>query len=132
MRCRTPRRAPHGLITGPDGAEFLRRHTVQPRRLRCAASLPPAFVHVDVMRHRLNVVAISETALCFAFGKDGADAIVPAQFAGEGIPDKFVSVIERATVFLAPLEDIFVTAAREDARFQVVVIHMKESKAPAV
>ena len=96
------------------------------------ASLAPAFVHIYVMRHRLDVVAMGEAAFGFSFGEHSADVIVPAEFGGEGVPHEPVGVVERASLFLAPLQDFPVTAALEDAGFQVVVGDVEEAEAPAV
>lgn len=95
-------------------------------------SRQPALVHVDVVSDGLDVIAIAESAIGLPFGQNGGEMVIPAELCRVIVPDQFVHVIERARLFLAPVQDFLVAAALEYARLQVIVIHMQKLHARAV
>ena len=92
----------------------------------------PSFVHVEVLRHRLDIGAMGETALRFQRLQARGGEIVPAELRQELIPDHAVRVVQRAALRLAPGEDFLVAATFQHALPERGIVDVQEAGAPTV
>ena len=84
------------------------------------------------MGHGDNVIAMSEAAFGFAHGEAWSEVIVPGHLLVEVVPHVLVGVVERATVFLAPLVDVFIGAPLKDPSCEFSVRDVQESAANTI
>lgn len=91
-----------------------------------------AFVDVDVVWHRDDVVPMAESALLFAAGENGGDVVVPTELGYEGSPNELVGIVQGAAVLFTPGEDLGIGAALEHALLDRFVGEVEELGAGGV
>lgn len=85
-----------------------------------------AFLDVEELAQRLDVVTIGQTGGGFAFFEVPGGKIVPAEFGDEAVPDLDVVLVKAPAGLITPLQNLGVTPARENMVAEFVVFHLEK------
>ena len=94
--------------------------------------LHPTLICIDVMEHRLDVVAVFESALFFATGEALAELITPPTLEHEAIPDLDLFLCGALAFLKAPFEHFVIRTTRKCAVFHIGIIHGEKSCDPFI
>src|SRR5947208_11815473 len=91
-----------------------------------------AFVEIDEVWNALNVIAIGDSHLLFSFFETRRDRVAPSELRCESVPDKEIAIVQAATLFETPFQNLFVRPALLYTLNQIAMMHAQKIAAHAV